>query len=93
MNYETFLRFLKQRRTFNLNNNLCLVADLGIRGAQIPQAETLFDVQVTDTNAAVGQFVSAVLSSAEEKKKRKYLSAAELHHASLLLLLYLLKGT
>ena len=81
MNYETFLRFLKQRRTFNLNNNLYLVADLGIRGAWIPPAETLFDVQVTNTNAAVGQSVSAVLSSAEEKKKHKNLSAAELRHA------------
>ena len=82
MNYETFLGFLKQRRTFNLNNNLYLAVDLRIRGAWIPQAESLFDVQVTNTNAAssVGQFVSAVLSSAEEKKC-KYLSAAELRHA------------
>ena len=58
-----------------------LIADLGI---WIPQAEALFDVQVTDTDAAsyVGQSVSAVLSSDKEEKKRKYLSATELHHAS-----------
>ena len=48
------------------------------------ESQALFDVHVTNTDAAsyVGQSVSAVLSSAKEEKKCKYLSAAELRHAS-----------
>ena len=65
-------------------NSSALIADLGVRGVWIPQAEALFDVRVADTDAAsyVNRSVSAVLATAEEEKKRKYLSAAELHHAS-----------
>ena len=65
-------------------NSPALIADLGVRGVWIPQAEALFDVRVTDTDAAsyVNRSVSAVLATAEEEKKRKYLSASELRHAS-----------
>jgi len=61
-----------------------LIADLGVRGVWIPQAEALFDVRVTDTDAAsyVNRSVSVVLATAEEEKKHKYLSAAESRHAS-----------
>ena len=55
-----------------------LIADLGVRGVWISQAEALrFDVRVGDTDAAsyVNCYVSAVLASAEEEKKHKYLSA------------------
>ena len=50
-----------------------LIADLGVRGVWIPQAEALFDVRVADTDVAsyVDCYVSAVLASAEEEKKCK----------------------
>ena len=43
-----------------------LIADLGVRGVWIPQAEALFDVRVADTDAAsyVNRSVSAVLATA-----------------------------
>jgi len=61
-----------------------LIADLGVRGAWIPQVEALFNVRVADTDAAscVNCSVSAVLATAEEEKKHKYLTAAELRHVS-----------
>jgi len=61
-----------------------LIADLGVRGVWIPQAEALFDVRVADTDAAsyVNHSVFAVLATAEEEKKHKYLSATELCHVS-----------
>jgi len=61
-----------------------LIANLGVRGVWIPQAEALFDVRVANTDAAsyVNHSVSAVLATAEEEKKHKYLSAAESCHAS-----------
>ena len=61
-----------------------LIADLGVRGVWIPQAEALFDVQVTDFDAAfyVDHPVSTVLATAEEEEKRKYLPATQLCHAS-----------
>ena len=60
------------------------IADLVVRGVWIPQAEALFDVRVTDYDAAsyVDHPVSTVLATAEEEKKRKYLPAAQLRHAS-----------
>ena len=61
-----------------------LITDLGVRGVWTPQAEVLFDVRVTDTDASsyVNRSVAAVLASAEEEKKRKYLFAAESRRAS-----------
>ena len=61
-----------------------LIADLGVKGVWTPQAEALFDVRVTDTDASsyVNHSVAAVLASAEEEKKRKYLSAAESRRSS-----------
>ena len=57
---------------------LDLIADLGVRGVWIPQAEALFDACVTDSDATsyVDCPVSAVLASAKKEKKRKYLLAA-----------------
>ena len=48
-----------------------LIAYLGVRGVWIPQAEALFDIRVTDTDAAsyIDHSVVAVLASAEEVKK------------------------
>ena len=68
-----------------------LVADLGVCGVWISQAEALFYVRVTDTDTAsyVGGSVDAVLTSAEQEKKQKYLSAAETRQHPLLLLLFL----
>ena len=47
-----------------------LIADLGVRGVWTPQAEALFDVRVTDTDASsyVNRSVTAFLASAEERK-------------------------
>ena len=61
-----------------------LIADLGVRGVWIPQAEALFDVRVIDSDTAsyVDHPVSSVLATAEEEKKRKYLPAAQQCHAS-----------
>ena len=65
-----------------------LIANLGVRGVWIPQADALFDVTVTDTDVAsyVSRFVNAVLASAEQEKKQKYLLAAGTRHASFTLL-------
>ena len=51
-----------------------LIANLGVRKVWTPQAEALFDVRVTDTDASsyINRFVAAVLASSEEEKKRKY---------------------
>ena len=59
-----------------------LIADLGVWGVWTPQAEALFDVRVTDADAAsyADHSVALVLHNAEEEKKRKYLSAASCLH-------------
>ena len=78
-----------------IGDSPALIADLGIRGVWIPQAESLFDMQVTTTDAGsyVGQSVFAVLSSYEEKKqsRRNKSTCLLLSYAMplLLLLLYL----
>jgi len=48
-----------------------LIADLGMRGVWQPQAEALFDIRVTDTDAQSYQSHTpqSVLASAEEDKK------------------------
>jgi len=45
-----------------------LIANLGIQGVWTPQAEALFDIRGTDTDATsyVDHSVAAVLASAEE---------------------------
>ena len=50
-----------------IGDSPALIADLEIRGIWIPQAKSLFDVQVTATDASsyVGQSVFAVLPSYE----------------------------
>ena len=55
---------------------------------------TLFDVRVTDSDAAsyVDRPVSTVLATTEEEKKRKYLPAAQLHHASFTLFVVSIDG-
>ena len=62
-----------------------LSANLGIRGVWIPQAEALFDVRVTNADAAsyVGWPLSAVLSSAEVRKKRSASTCLLLSYACL----------
>ena len=49
----------------------------------LPQAETLFDICIIDTDAQsyLGQSPTQVLSIAENEKKRKYLDAAVARHA------------
>ena len=49
-----------------------LIADLGVRGVWILQAEALIDVRVTDSDASsyVDRPVSAVLATAEEEKRK-----------------------
>ena len=66
------------------DDSSALIAELGVCGVWIPQAEAVFDVRVADTDAAsyVGRSVDAVLASAEQEKKQKYLLAAETRHAS-----------
>jgi len=61
-----------------------LIADLGIRGVWQPQAEALFDIRVTDTDAQSYQSRTPqlVLASAEEDKKRKYSDSCANRRAS-----------
>ena len=56
-----------------------LVADLSVRGVWLPQAEALFDVRVSDTDAQsyLSQSPSEVLLNAEKEKKVKYGQACE----------------
>ena len=63
-----------------------------MKGVWILQAEALFDVRVTDTDATsyINHSVSAVLATAEEEKK---LSTAELHHASFTSFIVSVDGT
>ena len=51
-----------------------LVADLGVRGVWLPQAEALFDIRVVDTDAQSygSRTPREVLKSAEKEKKAKY---------------------
>ena len=60
-----------------------LVADLGVRGVWLPQAEALFDVRIVDTDAQSyrGRTPKDVLKSAEKEKKAKYGAACEERHA------------
>ena len=75
---------LINRESFDAENIPALVADLGIRGAWETQRMALFDVRVTDTDAAsyVTQPVRSVLAKAETDKKKKYGAACELRRAS-----------
>ena len=47
-----------------------LVADLGVRGVWLPQAEALFDVRIVDTDAQSyrGRTPKYVLKGAEKEK-------------------------
>ena len=60
-----------------------LVADLGIRGVWLPQAEALFDIRVVDTDAQSysSRTPREVLKSAEKEKKMKYGEACEDRHS------------
>ena len=55
------------------------MADLSVRGVWLPQAEALFDVRVSDTDAQsyLSQSPSEVLLNAEKEKKVKYGQACE----------------
>ncbi len=65
------------------NGDSALVADLGVRGVWIPQAEALFDVRVVDTDAPSysNRTPKDVLQTAEREKKAKYSKACEERHA------------
>jgi len=58
--------------------NDVLVADLCVRGVWLPQAETLFDIRIINTNAQsyLSQPPVSVILTAENEKKRKYLDAS-----------------
>ena len=64
------------------SGSTALVADLGIRGVWLPQAEALFDVRIIDTDAQsyLDHTPRKVLQNAEEKKT-KYGAACEERHA------------
>ena len=50
------------------DNSPELIADLGVRGVKVPQAEALFDARVctdTDAHSYFSHSVAAVLTSAE----------------------------
>jgi hypothetical protein len=68
----------------NSSDTPALVADLSIRGVWIPQAEALFDIRVTDTDAQSYRNLSPsdVLSTAENEKKKKYLDACTIRRAT-----------
>lgn len=61
-----------------------LVADLGVRGVWQHQAEALFDIRVTDTDAQsyLSRTIPSILASAETQKKQKYHYACQQRHAS-----------
>ena len=61
-----------------------LVADLAVRGVWQPQAEALFDVRVTDTDAQsyLHRSPKDVLTTAENEKKKKYSTACEERRAN-----------
>ena len=65
------------------NSGEVLIADLCVWGVWLPQAETLFNICIIDTDAQsyLGQSPTQVLSVAENEKKRKYLDAAVAHRA------------
>ena len=62
----------------------CLVADLRIWGVWFPQAEALFVIRVTDTDAQsyLNHTPKEVLETAEKEKKKKYSMACEKRRAS-----------
>ena len=68
---------------YNLGTS-ALVADLGVRGVWLPQAEALFDIRVVDTDAqSYSNHTPREVLAMAEKEKKKYSEACEERHSLL----------